>query len=166
MEKALEEGKVVSSNVGRAEELQDRWYIYTAHFPKSETRIPMLRMIIRNGRGWIAAVSDAEEKKGKVIAACTARKGEYGTYFSTYSRHRGHLALCHHLKNYCVRGHYQKYVNAVDEGKKALAEELSGMAMIRFATKMTDETLEDWHIDMSFLKKEDEAEEETDVEED
>lgn len=79
------EEKVVSSDADRVRDLQDEWYIYTAHFPKSETRIPMLRMIIRNGTGWIVAVSDAEEKKGKVIAACTARKGEYGTYFSTFS---------------------------------------------------------------------------------
>lgn len=50
----------------------------------------------------------------------------------------------------------------MDEGKKALAEELVGIAMIRFSTKMTDETLEDWHIDMSFLKKEDETEVEED----
>lgn len=156
------------------EEEQDQWFVYTAHYPKSLTKIPMLRMIICNGYGWIVAITDAEEKKGKIIADCDPGNGDYGPYFSTYSGHRGHLELCRHLLSYGVGGDYKKYVAALDEGKEALADELSGTAMIRFSTKMTKEKFEDWDIDMSFWKDGDEKkdeteedpEEETDVEED
>jgi hypothetical protein len=38
------------------EEEKDQWFVYTAHYPKSLTKIPMLRMIICNGYGWIVAI--------------------------------------------------------------------------------------------------------------
>ncbi len=175
MKNTQEQSNVVSSDAGRAKESEDGWYIYTVHYPKSLTKIPMLRMIIRGGDGWIVAITDAEEKKGKIIADCAPGLGDYGPYFSTYSDHRGHLELCRHLKSYGVGGDYKKYVTALDEGKEAFADELSGTAMIRFSTRMADEEFEEWEIDMSFRKDEDkneenetkeEPEEETDVEED
>lgn len=141
------------------EEEQDQWFVYTAHYPKSLTKIPMLRLIICNGYGLIVAVTNAEEKKGRVIADCDPRKGDYGPYFSTYSYHRGHLELCRHLQSYGVGGHYKKYVAALDEGKEALAAELSGTAMIRFSTRMTDEQLDDWDIDVDLWENGDEKEE-------
>ena len=166
---------VVSSDAGRAKESEDGWYVYTLHYPKSLTQIPMLRMIIRGGDGWIVAITDAEEKKGKIIADCAPGLGEYGPYFSTYSHYRGHEELCRHLKSNGVGGDYKKYLTALDEGKKATATELSNTAMIRFSTRMADEEFEEWDIDMSFREDEgkkeenetkEEPEEETDVEED
>lgn len=175
MKNTQEQSNVVSSDAGRAKESEDGWYVYTLHYPKSLTQIPMLRMIIRGGDGWIVAITDAEEKKGKIIADCAPGFGEYGPYFTTYSNHRGHEELCRNLKSNGVGGEYKKYLTALDEGKTATAKELSGTAMIRFSTRMAGEEFEEWDIDMSFQegkdKKEEnktveEPEEETDVEED
>lgn len=49
-----------ASNVTKDETTQEEWYIYTAHYPKSKVRFPMLRMIICNCNGWILA--EEEEK--------------------------------------------------------------------------------------------------------
>jgi hypothetical protein len=137
---------------------RDQWFVNTAHYPKSLTKIPMLRVIICNGYGWVVAVTDAEEKKGKIIADCELRKeGEYGPYFTTYSYHRGHSELCRHLLSYGVGGRYTKYVEALDRDEKATAEELSGTAMIRFSTRVAKEEFEDWDIDMSFWEEEDDG---------
>lgn len=169
MKNALKERTRASSDAGRTRESKDEWYIYTAHYPKSLTKVPLLRMIICDGYAWIVAVTDVEEKKGKIIADCDPGLGEYGPYFSTHSYHRGHSDLCRHLQSYGVGGDYKKYVAALDEGKKALADELSGTAMIRFSTRMTKDKLKDWDIDMSFWEgadkqEEDETEEDLDNE--
>jgi hypothetical protein len=85
---------------------------HTAHYPNSLTKIPILRVIVCDGYGWIVAITDAEEKKGKIIADCEIGWGYYGDYFSTHSDHLGHLELCRHLQNYGVGGDYKKYLAA------------------------------------------------------
>ena len=154
MSNGHEDHNVVGSDAGREEETQDRWYIYTAHYPKSLTRVPMLRMIIRNGYGLIVAVTDVEGKKGRIISDCDPRKGEHGPYFSTYSDHQGHLALCRHLQANGIRGNYLSWLEAKEAGKNAWADEYSGEATIRFSTRMTPDTLEDWEIDWGFVDSE------------
>lgn len=151
----------VSSDADKAEERQDGWYIYTAHYPKSLTRVPMLRMIIRNGVGWIVAVTDVEGKKGRVISDCDPRKGEHGPYFSTYSNHRGHQAFCRHLQANGIRGNYLSWLKAKEAGRSAWADEYSGEATIRFSTRMTADKLGDWDIDMSLIEQEEEEENNT-----
>jgi len=64
------------------------------------------------------------------IAGCDFRRGEYGPYFTTTAKQYWHLALCRFLWSLGVGGRYKKWLRAINENKKSLAEELRGSAKI------------------------------------
>jgi hypothetical protein len=89
-----EEGhKTIGNNnaKSRAREERGDWEIYTARFRKSGGRVPYLRVLSQNGRSYVLAVTDAEEQKGKVVAACLLKEDGNGSFFVTTNEFRGHL---------------------------------------------------------------------------
>ena len=67
------------------------------HYPVSGERIPMIRILGWNTECWVVEVTNLNKKKGRVIADCDFRSGDYGPYFTTTVDHFGHMALCRHL---------------------------------------------------------------------
>ena len=143
---------------------KENWLVHTARLPKSLTQVPLLRMISCNGEAWVVEVIDVAKKRGRIIAECDPDVGNFGPYFSCYSDHPGHVDLCRHLESCGIGGHYKRYLSAIERGEDELAQELAGMAMVRFSTRLTDDKIEDWEIDESFVKFKDKVEDDAEEE--
>ena len=161
MNDALKEQPVGSNAAPRDEEQRDYWCLYTAHYPKSRVRIPMLRVLYWNDKCWVVEVTKLSKNEGRIIAECDINEGTYGPYFTTATEHRGHLALCHFLLRMGIGGRYKDYLNAVNQRNDTEAEEWSSTSMIRFSLELTDDKKDNWIISTT-LKEENT--EETDIE--
>ncbi|MGD8540394.1 MAG: hypothetical protein PVI66_16905 [Candidatus Aminicenantes bacterium] len=158
MNDALKEQTVGSSNAPRDEGQQDKadWDLYTAHYGISGERIPMLRVLGWGTDCYVVEITSLSKNEGRIIAECDFNEGEYGPYFTTTAEQYGHLALCRFLWSLGVGGRYKKWLRAVNENQKSLAEELRGSAKIQFSLRLTDAKPEDWTINTTL---EDDAEE-------
>jgi hypothetical protein len=166
MNEGLKDQNVGSSNAPRDEGQQEKddWDLYTAHYGISGERIPMLRVLGWGVDCYVIEVTNHSEKKGRIIAECKFNDGIYGPYFTTTAEQYGHLALCRFLWSLGVGGRYKKWLRAVNENQKSLAEELRGSAKIQFSLKLTDDKPEDWTINTT-LEDDDEEKECTSTEE-
>lgn len=166
MNEALKEQTVGSSDASRDEGQQEKadWDLYTAHYGISGETIPMLRVLSWGVDCYVVEVTNHSEKKGRIIAECNFNDGIYGPYFTTTAEHYGHLALCRFLWSLSVGGRYKKWLRAVNENQKSLAEELRGSAKIQFSLRLTDAKPEDWIINTT-LEENDEEKKHTPAEE-
>jgi hypothetical protein len=161
MNDALKEQTVGSSDAPRDEGQQEDWDLYTAHYPKSRVRIPMLRVLGWNDDCRIVEVTNLSKNEGRIIAECDFNEGAYGPYFTTTTEHRGHLALCRFLLRMGIGGRYKDYLNAVNQNNNTEAEEWSSTSMIRFSLELTGDKKDNWTISTTL---EEENTEETDIE--
>jgi len=153
MNEALKEQTVGSIAAPRDEKQQEDWDLYTAHYPKSGVRIPMLRVLGWNNNCWVVEVTNLSKNEGKIIAKCDFRIGEYGPYFTTTTEHRGHLALCRFLWRMGIGGRYKDYLNAVNQKNNTEAEEWSSTSMIRFSLELTGDKKDNWTISTTLEKE-------------
>ena len=141
-----EDKTVVGNNVSMAKG-KEVWELYSAHYPFSRERVPMLRILGWGDNCYVVQIINFSEKKGKVIAQCDYGDRSYGPYFTTTPDHWGQIDLCRFLLKNGVGGRFKKWLQAIDSNNTALAEEYRDMAYIRFSLELTDANEEEWSID-------------------